>query len=111
MIVPSEIAAAYAKLFKPEAVFSAFTGEYLAPCTAKPPPFAVVVGGETFSLSEKDLLLQNTAIDWNGDGHMYCVIGVADGYSGPYILGDVFLNSVVSVYDVGSGYMRFAQRL
>ena len=110
-VIPSAHAEAYAAQFAPPAVLNAFTGEYWAPCGAKVPRFGVVVGGQAFFLYEEDLLLQEEKLDWNGDGIMFCRLGVADGYGGPYILGDVFLNRVVSVFDVEIGEMHFAPRL
>ena len=37
----------------------------------------------------------------------YCAVAIASGGSGPYILGDVFLQNVVAVFDVGGAEMRF----
>ncbi len=109
--LPTALADAYAAQFKPSAVYNAFTAEYWAPCTAKVPRFGVVVSNQTFFVSDEDLLQADARLDWNGDGIMYCRLGVKDGYDGPFILGDVFMNNVVSVFDVGAGMMRFARRL
>lgn len=38
----------------------------------------------------------------------YCLIGPQDGGSGPYILGDTFMNNVISVFDIGASEIRFA---
>jgi hypothetical protein len=108
--LPSEISDAYAAQFRPAAEYNVLTGEYWAPCTAEIPKFGVVIAGKKIFLHKDDLLRQEFKLDWNGDGVMHCRLGVADGRSGPYILGDVFLNSVVAVFDIGASEMRFAQR-
>ncbi|KAH8881170.1 acid protease, partial [Thozetella sp. PMI_491] len=110
MSLPTALSDAYAAQFKPAAVVNALTAEYWAPCTAKVPRFGVVIGGQTFFIAEADLLRQSSKLDWNGDGVMYCRLGVKDGYSGPFVLGDSFMNNVVSVFDVGASMMRFARR-
>ena len=109
--IPSAHAEAFAAQFDPPAVLNVFTAEYWAPCTAKVPKFGVVIGGQAFLLYEEDVLLQEVKLDWNGDGVMFCRLGIKDGYGGPYVLGDVFLNRVVTVFDVGIGEMHFAPRL
>jgi hypothetical protein len=108
--VPSDISDSYASQFRPAGSYNLFTGEYWAPCAAEVPAFGVVIGGKTFWLHKDDLLRQEAKLDWWGDGVMHCRVGVADGRAGPYILGDVFLNSVVAVFDVGASEMRFAPR-
>jgi hypothetical protein len=37
----------------------------------------------------------------------YCAVAVASGGDGPYILGDVFMQNVVAVFDAGAAQMRF----
>jgi len=48
------------------------------------------------------------------NGQDACISGINDGGNDPgrdlYILGDSFLKSVVAVFDVGAGHMRFAER-
>ena len=109
--LPSAHAEAYASQFSPPAVLNVFTGEYWAACTSKTPQFGVVIGGQTFFLYDEDLLRQDEKLDWNGDGIMFCRLGIRNGYEGPYVLGDVFLNRVVTVFDVGIGEMHFAPRI
>lgn len=38
----------------------------------------------------------------------YCLTGPQDGTTGPYILGDTFMNNVISVFDIGASEIRFA---
>jgi hypothetical protein len=43
-------------------------------------------------------------------GTGYCATAITSGGSGPYILGDVFLQNVLAVFDVGNAEMRFYAR-
>ena len=76
-------------------------GVYAVDCDAKIPQFAVVIGGQNFWINPRDMIL-------NDDGT--CFSGIADGGTGPYILGDVFFKNVIAVFDVGAAEMRFAPR-
>lgn len=55
-------------------------------------------------ISQADMLLQASIDPATG----LCEVGVMDGGMGPYVLGDTFMNNVVSVFDIGAGEMRFA---
>lgn len=42
----------------------------------------------------------------------YCLIGPQDGGTeGPYILGDTFMNNVISVFDIGASEIRFTANI
>ncbi|KAF9871875.1 alpha-l-rhamnosidase [Colletotrichum karsti] len=106
MYVPSDIAEAYANSI-PGAFLEIFSGAYYAPCNATLPDFGIVINGHTFYANKDDLLFTSDPTD-NGDGTTVCLLGVTDGGEGPYILGDTMMNSLVTVFDVGAGMMRFA---
>jgi len=108
--LPGHVAAAYAAQFSPKAEYDALTGQYWVPCNSTVPPFGIAVGGKQFFLSQEDLLQKIVKLDWNQDGTLYCTIGIADTLDGPEVLGEVFMNSLVSVFDVGRSEMRFAAR-
>jgi hypothetical protein len=110
VLLPSNISDAYAKQFNPEAVFNIFTGEYWALCHSEVPDFGLIIGGKMFMMEKEDLLLQGRQMDWDDNGIMYCCLGVGNGLQGPYILGETFLDRVLTVYDVGASEMRFASR-
>ena len=78
---------------------------YWALCDAKLPKFGVIIGGKTFYFRDEDIMLQevrNIAL---------CQLGLVDlNPQGPYILGETFLNSVVSVFDVGKSEIRVYPR-
>ncbi|TID13821.1 aspartic peptidase domain-containing protein [Venturia nashicola] len=103
--IPTAIMQAVAGLFSPKATYDSSQGAYLVTCTATAPSFGFKIGGTTFTLSPKDLILQSQKDTATGK----CLLGIVDGGAkGPYILGDTFLSNVVAVFDVGAAQMRFA---
>ncbi|KJZ78830.1 hypothetical protein HIM_01603 [Hirsutella minnesotensis 3608] len=104
--VPPPLAEAIAMAFQPRAVFLYQWGSYFAPCNAVAPRVSVIIGSEEFHMNPADLIFKDLKDPLTG----YCAIAIASGGSGPYILGDVFLQSVVAVFDVGAAQMRFYQR-
>ncbi|KAK3627714.1 hypothetical protein LTR56_019059 [Elasticomyces elasticus] len=102
MHMPHEMARRVNDAFKPPAKYDAKVGEYLVRCNAKPPSFAMNIGGKTFPIKGEDLILSASATN----GH--CLVGIK-GSNGPhYILGDTFLKNIVAVFDIGQGQMHFA---
>lgn len=91
-------------LYDPPAIYIDDEGAAFAPCDASVPVLGAQINGTVFYISEDDLLMQEYVDPETG----YCLIGPQDGGSGPYILGDTFLNNVVSVFDVGASEVRFA---
>ena len=88
-------------------------GYYWAHCDAALPRFGVVVGGKTFYFANADLIQQDVTgeFDESGTNVTYCALGLVDSVpDGPFVLGDTFLNSVVSVFDIGASEMRFYAR-
>ncbi|KXH35426.1 hypothetical protein CSIM01_10185 [Colletotrichum simmondsii] len=108
MYVPSDISDAFAAGV-PNSFYDIFSGAYYAPCDATVPDFGIVISGHTFYADKADLIQSSDPLD-NGDGTFVCLLGVTDGGEGPYILGDTMMNSLVTVFDVGAGMMRFASR-
>ncbi|KFA73737.1 hypothetical protein S40288_06272 [Stachybotrys chartarum IBT 40288] len=103
MYCPPTLAESIADAFQPRAVYQYQWGAYFAPCDAIPPRLAVTIAGVDFWLNPSDLMYKNLVDPLTG----YCAVAVASGGSGPYILGDVFLQNVVAVFDVGAAQMRF----
>jgi hypothetical protein len=105
MILPTHEIEAIAQLYEPKAKLSESQGGYFVDCKAKAPSFGVKIGGKTFTVDAQDLIMQNTVAAQSNS----CLLGMQDGgSSGPYVLGDTFLQSVVAVFDVGAAEMRFA---
>ncbi|KUI55483.1 hypothetical protein VP1G_02815 [Cytospora mali] len=92
-------------LYDPPAIYIDDEGAAFAPCNATVPEVGVEIGGTVFWISEADLLMQEYVDPDTG----YCLTGPQDGGdTGPYILGDTFMNNVISVFDIGASEMRFA---
>ena len=87
--------------FDPPVLYDQEAGSYVTDCGAAVPTLGVTIGGVTFIVDPEDMVFEQ-------DGT--CYSGVQWGAGGPFVLGDVFLRGVVSVFDVGAGEMRFVQR-
>lgn len=81
-------------------------GSYFTSCNAVPPRVAVVIDDTELWLNPEDLMLGNMRNPLNG----MCMTAISSGGSGPYILGDVFLQNVLAVFDVDDAVMQFASR-
>jgi hypothetical protein len=85
-----------------------------APCDAQLPPLGIKIAGKTFYMDERDLL---SAFGEGGyanatDGRDYCLLAVLGGQAPfPFVLGDVFQQSVVSVFDWGRKTLSFAEHI
>ncbi|KAK1248060.1 hypothetical protein MKX07_000948 [Trichoderma sp. CBMAI-0711] len=106
LYLPPPLAEAISNAFQPRAVYLYQWGTYFVECTAIPPHFAILIEGVEFWINPADLIYRDLVDPLTG----YCAIGVASGGPGPYILGDVFLQNVVAVFDVGAAEMRFYGR-
>lgn len=85
------------------------SGTYTVPCDAVPPTVEFGLGGKKFRIDPSSLILPETRVpEFDAD---YCTTGIARG-SGTYILGDVFLQEMLVVFDVSDKKeMKFAQRV
>ena len=81
-------------------------GAYFTSCTAEAPSFAVILQGVTFYINPVDMIYRDLVDPLTG----LCMTAIASGGNGPYILGDVFLQNVLAIFDVGHGQMRFIGR-
>lgn len=91
-------------LYNPPAFFSEALSSAVTSCNSSVPEFGIRIGGQVFTISQADMLLQASADPATG----LCAVGIMDGGMGPYVLGDTFMNNVISVFDIGAAEMRFA---
>lgn len=91
-------------LYDPPAFFSETFSSAVTTCNASVPEFGISIGGQVFMVSQADMLIQASVDTATG----LCAVGVMDGGEGPYVLGDTFMNNVISVFDIGAAEMRFA---
>lgn len=110
LYAPAAIAAAYNNGFEPPAEYNATAGGFVVACKPRVvPSLGVTIGGRTFNINARDLV-----VDVGEVPGKTCVSGVLPssgmpgGLSG--ILGDVFLNNVLAVFDVGKEQMTFYER-
>ncbi|KAF7544477.1 hypothetical protein G7Z17_g9917 [Cylindrodendrum hubeiense] len=106
MHLPPPLAEAIARAFKPRATYIYQWGAYFVPCDAIAPRFAVIISGVEFWINRADLIYQDLIDPLTG----LCACGISTGGPGPYILGDVFLQNVLAVFDIGAAEMRFYSR-
>ncbi|KAM0415675.1 hypothetical protein ACHAPT_013375 [Fusarium lateritium] len=104
--VPPPLAEAIAAAFEPQATYLYQWGSYFVPCESIAPRFAVIISGVSFWINPADLIFKDLVDPVTG----YCATAVTSGGSGPYRLGDVFLQNVLAVFDVGGAEMRFYGR-
>ncbi|KKF94417.1 putative aspartic-type endopeptidase [Ceratocystis platani] len=103
LYLPPELAESIAQSFSPPAIYLYQYGAYFAPCDASSPRIAIIINNVKLWLNPADLIYS----DFKDSATGYCAIGVTTGGEGPYILGDVFLQSVMTVFDIGAAQMRF----
>ena len=101
--LPTRISGPVNALFDPPAQYNVGLDAYQVDCNATAPTFGVQIGGETFFIDSRDMIVQLSPT--------VCISGVAaTGSGGNSILGHVFLKNVLAVFDVGASEMRFAAR-
>ena len=107
IIVPRVIAENFAAVFRPRATSDNYDGSqsqtFHVGCKAEAPPLAVRIAGREFQINAEDLVINL--------GDAGCVLAVMS-FDGEElsVLGQPFLKSVLAVFDVGAGEMRFAAR-
>lgn len=102
MYLPNSLAEEVLELYTPRAYYSPAEGIFLVHCNATAPDFGVTIGGSTFYINAADMIFDG------GLGGGICLPGIQLGDPGPYILGDMFLQNVIAVFDVGAAVMKFA---
>ena len=100
--LPNDVATAITAAFTPPGAFDPDTSLTYVSCTAIPPVVGVSIGRKIFYINPVDMIAQvnNTA----------CISGVQPSMSGLSLLGDVWMKSVIAVFDIGAQQMRFAAR-
>lgn len=103
MYLSTALASSINAVFTPAARYDTKTRIYFVECNATAPRVGLTIAGTTFWVDPKDMIVS----DKSGST---CISGVQSGGEGLMILGDVWLKSVLAVFDVGAGEMRFAVR-
>lgn len=96
-------AALYNSKFQPPAVKDRFSGFYVVSCNSTPPLIGIKIGGAVFYHNPTDLIKSFSPGQ--------CISGIQDrGSLGVNILGDVFLDNVLALFDLRSNVVRFSAR-
>jgi hypothetical protein len=104
LFLPAGITKSINALWSPAAHYNEDSQTYFVHCNASAPRFGVTIDGHTFWVDPRDLIQDA------GVGDRICMSGIQPGSDGVSVVGDVFLKSVLAVFDVGAGEMRFAAR-
>jgi hypothetical protein len=107
--LPANIANAINRSFDPPAQTNPQGGNIMVRCNAKAPKVAVRIGGKQVWFDPKDIIMN---LGRTGSTNM-CMSGVQATKSAvqPSILGGTLMKNVVTVFDIGAGEMRFANRI
>ncbi|KAF2239660.1 acid protease [Viridothelium virens] len=100
--LPYPVTKAINSLFGSQANYDPTVDTWFVDCNATAPSWSLTIGGQNFNINPLDMIIQGL------DGS--CVSGVQDAFNGFSILGDVFLKTVLAVFDLGNAEMRFATR-
>lgn len=113
--LPDDIADKYNAAFDPPAVYNSTYQIYNTSCDAKVPDFALVIAGKVIKPSAKDMLQQLSPLD-----KYTCITGITKSFNnlgdketfpkGFQVISDMFLNAVVTEFDVGKKEVRFGLR-
>ena len=86
------------------ATYDAFYGAYFIDCNASPPPVTLMIGTNTYTLTEKQLKVDA------GNGQCYWAVFPFDfgGFGPSWILGDPFIRQYCNTYDLGGKRIGFS---
>ncbi|TLS26217.1 hypothetical protein PpBr36_04527 [Pyricularia pennisetigena] len=104
---PFEIAVAVNNLFDPPAILDSSQGAWFVPCTGTTAPsLGITLGGTTLWTDSSSMILPEVK---NAEG--LCATGISATDAFPYILGDTFMQNIVTVFDLSDKMeIRYAQR-
>ncbi|KAE8827235.1 hypothetical protein PTNB85_08588 [Pyrenophora teres f. teres] len=103
LYLPDNIADHVASLFSPPAVFNANAGTWVVACDAAAPRVGIVIDGQSFFISEDDLMNRGPgAVGGPGVGASQgmCVLATQRAGGGSCVLGDSWLKGVLVVFDL-----------
>ena len=102
--LPEDVASAVFAAYSPPAWLDSATDFWMVDCNATAAVFGVQVGKKVLYANAQDMIVAVTS------DRSQCISGVQPDYGGLSILGDVWMKSVVSVFDLRTFQMRFAAR-
>jgi hypothetical protein len=94
--------------YAPPATYSKSLNGWFVACNAMPPSLGIQIGGQVFWMDPLSMVLPQVIDPETG----YCATGIGTTDGSVFVLGDVFMQGLVAVFDVGQRMeMRFAKRL
>jgi hypothetical protein len=107
-MLPSTITEKLYGLYQPKATLGDDVGRYYTDCNAKVPEFAIQIGGIAFKIPPENMIMQESRNASTGR----CQTTLLPAPSGfpIYLVGLPFLQSVLSIIDIGAAEIRFAAR-
>jgi len=89
------------------ATYDEFYGAYFISCTATPPPLVIMIGTNSYTLTEKQMIIDA------GNGQCYWAMFPFDfgGFGPSWILGDPFIRQFCNIYDFGNKQIGFANAM
>jgi hypothetical protein len=86
------------------ATYNAQYGAYFISCSANPAPLNIVIGSNTYSIKEKQMIINA------GNGQCYWALFPFDfgGFGPSWILGDPFIRQFCNTYDLGGKRIGFS---
>jgi hypothetical protein len=103
---PDAVATYIASLFSPPARYNSDYNTWLVACTAKAPRVGVRIAGQSYFMSQDDLMNKGPgAVGGAGAGANpgECVISSQNAQGGTLVLGDAWMKNVLVVFDVANG--------
>ncbi len=94
-------------MFTPRAQYDPDQQAWFVRCNAKPPSFGIQIGGHMLWTDPESMILSR--VRDRASGLCLSGIGVTSGF--PYILGDVFMQQLITVFDTSKMEIQFAKRL
>jgi hypothetical protein len=103
---PDNVATYIGSLFVPPARYNADYNTWLVPCTARAPRVGVRIGGQSYFMSEDDLMNRGPGAVGGAEAGANpgeCVVSAQNAQGGSLVLGDAWLKNVLVVFDVKNG--------
>ena len=99
-----------ASAFVPAGRIDPSSGLWTVRCDARAPRVGITIRGQTFWVSEIDLMNRSKGAVGSGGRSGECVLGVQRAGGGSLVLGDVWLKNVLVVFDIEAQEIRVAAR-
>lgn len=110
--IPTSAANELNSLFSPAGVYNATLGYWVVDCNATAPYAAYKIGGKVFPMDKRDMIVRslNGLPGYEDTCFSAFADGGDDGASASFLIGSVWLRSVVLAHDIGRKMLHIAPR-